>query len=58
MLYYYDINASISIYSSVNSLPVYILLEFIKLSTSAGVGSLAASDYLKSVVDRLHKFLL
>ena len=49
---------SFFIYSNVNCLPVFLLLEILKLSTSAWVGNLVVSDDLKSCIDRLPNLLL
>ena len=40
-------NISFFIYSNVNSLPVLLLLELLKSSTSSWVGNLVVSDDLK-----------
>ena len=43
-----NMNISFSIYSNVISLPVLLLLELLKSSTSSCVGNLVLSDDLKS----------
>ena len=43
-----NMNISFSIYSNVNSLPVLLLLELLKSSTSSSVGNLVVSVDVKS----------